>query len=154
VRADVTAAWIAQERAKRLAEKAKQLAEQATAAHSLSAVAAALSTTVQSSGPLAREGTTDVFPTPLIDEIFSAPAATAVSGLTPKGDSYFVALVTGIAHPPIPTGDPQYQQQFVGKLTQDMQKDIVYSLSQEARKKATVTINQKQVDQVIGSSGS
>jgi peptidyl-prolyl cis-trans isomerase D len=153
VRADVTAAWIAQERAKRLAEKAKELAAQATAAHSLSGVAAALSTTVQSSGPLAREGTTDVFPKPLIDGIFSTPAATAVSGPTAKGDSYFVALITGIAHPPVPLGDPQYQQ-YISKLTQDMQKDAVWTLSQSARKKATVTINQKQVDQVIGSGGS
>jgi peptidyl-prolyl cis-trans isomerase D len=154
VRADVTAAWIAQERAKRLADKAKQLAAQASAAHSLSAIAASLSTTVQSSAALAREGTTDVFPQALINEIFSAPAATAVSGPTPKGDSYFVALVTGVAHPPIPVGSPQYQQQFLGNLTQEMEKDIVASLSKAARKKATVTINQKQVDQVIGGSGS
>jgi peptidyl-prolyl cis-trans isomerase D len=154
LRADVTAAWIAQERAKRLAEKAKQLAAQASAAHSLSAIAAALSTTVQSSGPLTREGTTDVFPQPLINEIFSAPAATAVSGPTAKGDSYFVALVTGVAHPPLPPPGSQYQQQLLGKLTEDIQKDVVYSLSQAARKKATVTINQKQVDQVIGGGGS
>jgi peptidyl-prolyl cis-trans isomerase D len=154
VRADVTATWIAQERAKRLAEKAKQLADQATAAHSLAAIAAGLSTSVQSSGALAREGTTDVFPQPLINAIFSTPAASAVSGPTAKGDSYFVALVTGIAHPPVPVGAPQYQQQFLGNLTQDMEKDVVSSLSQVARKKATVTINQKQVDQVIGGSGS
>jgi peptidyl-prolyl cis-trans isomerase D len=153
VRADVTAAWIAQERAKRLADKAKQLAAQATAAHSLTAIAASLSTSVQSSGPLAREGTTDVFPQPLINAIFTAPAAAAVAGPTPKGDSYFIALVTGVAHPPVPVGSPQYQQQFLGNLTQEMEKDAVSSLSKAARAKAAVTINQKQVDQVIGGGG-
>jgi len=153
VRADVTAAWIAQERSKRLADKAKTLAAQATAAHSLSGVAASLSATVQSSGALARETPTGAFANPLIDEIFSTPAATAVFGPTIKGDSYVVALVTGVAHPPVPQGDPQYQQ-FISRLAQDMQKDALYSLSQAARKKATVTINQKQVDQVIGGGGS
>ena len=154
IRAEVTAAWMAQERAKRLADKAKQLAAQATAAHSLSAIAATLSTTVQSSGPLSRESATEMFPKALIDDIFLTPAATAVSGPTAKGDTYIVALVTGVAHPQIPVGAPEYQQQFLGKLNEDSQKDVVYSLAQAARKKATVTINQKQVDQVIGGGGS
>lgn len=153
VRAEVTAAWIVQERARRLAEKAKALAAQATAAHSLSGVAASLSTTVQSSAALERETPTDAFPKSLIDGIFSSPGAAAVYGPTLKGDSYIVALVTGIAHPPLPLGAPQYQQ-FVARLTQDVQKDAVWTFSQSARKKATVAINQKQVDQVIGGGGS
>jgi peptidyl-prolyl cis-trans isomerase D len=149
VRAQVTAAWIAQEHTRRLADKAKMLAAEASAAHSLSGMATALSTTVQSSEALARETPSDALPSPLIDKIFSTPPAGAVFGPTAKGDSYIVALVTGVAHPPMPLGDPQYQQ-YLARLQQDLQKDMVSSLSQAARKKASVTINQKQVDQVIG----
>ncbi|MGD0144086.1 MAG: SurA N-terminal domain-containing protein [Rhizomicrobium sp.] len=149
VRAEVTADWIAQERTRRLAEKAKALAAQATAAHSLADVAAALHVPAQSSGALARETATDTFPRPLVDDIFATPATDAVFGPTANGDSYIVALVTGIAHPPVPLGDPRYQQ-FVSQLSEELQRDTVHSLALGARKKATVTINRKQVDQVIG----
>ncbi len=152
VRAEATAAWIAERRAQLLADKAKALAAEANASHSIAAVAASLHLTPQSSGMLLRDTATPALPKDLVTSLFHAPAGGAVYGRGANG-SYIVARVTGIAHPPLPLGDPRYQQ-FVQQLSQQVSSDVVTSFAQAARDKEGVVINQQQVDQALGNQGS
>ena len=90
------------------------------------------------------------FPADLVGAIFDAPPGTTVFGKAAKGDDYIVARVTGVAHPPAMTAaDPQYRQ-FVDQIAQQIGEDIPTSFAMAARKQQGVTINQKMVDQVVG----
>jgi peptidyl-prolyl cis-trans isomerase D len=153
VRAEATAQWLAEARQSALAKKAQALAAQASAAHGLAGVAKELNAAPQSSGALTRDAQGGDFPAPLVSQIFSVPPGRAVAGPSAKGDGYIVALVTGVAHPPLPAGDPDYQK-FIDAVSQRVAEDIATSMALDARAKQGVTINQKQVDQATGGGSS
>jgi peptidyl-prolyl cis-trans isomerase D len=150
VRAEATAAWLAEQRAKMLADKAKSLTAEANKDHSLAGVAQTLGTTPQQSGILTRGGNSDPLPKELVAQIFNASPGAAISGPSAKGDGYIIVRVTGIAHPPgLPVSDPRYQG-FIGQLSTQLGDDVPNSFAMAARVKEGVSVNQQLIDRVTG----
>lgn len=153
VRADVTAAWIAEQRRQKLADAAKAFAAEVSARGNLASIAARLHVALQKSGALLRDTPTPTLPQALINAIFASPPGRAVSGATATADGSIVAQITGVMHVPLPLGDPRYQQ-FVQALSDQASKDIADSMAAAARAQQGVTINQQQADRVLGGEGS
>jgi peptidyl-prolyl cis-trans isomerase D len=152
VRAQATAMWLAEARDKALAQKAQSLAAQASNAHGLAGVAKELNATPQMSQALSRDMPSGDLSAPLVSQIFSVAPGNAVAGPSSKGNGYIVALVTGVAHPPAPLYNPNYQK-FIDAISSEAGQDIVTSMALAARNKQGVKINQKQVDLVAGGGG-
>ncbi len=152
VRAQATAAWIASQRLARLESKAAALANEANSAKELAAIAAQYHVALQSSRALVRDTPTPVFNQELITKIFSSAPGKSVFGAAVDGSSYIVVRITGVAHPPTPLGDPRYRR-FAQLLGDQAGSDIQEVMSAAARAKQGVTINQQQVDRVIGGEG-
>jgi peptidyl-prolyl cis-trans isomerase D len=153
VRAQAAAMWVADQQQKALEARAKALADQVNARkHSLADAAATLNAKPQMSGMLNRDKGTADLPMELIGKIFAVPGGTAVYGPSATGGNYVVAQVTGVKHPPPPLSNPEYQK-FVDEVGAGTAEDIATGIAQAERDKQGVTINQKQVDAVIGSGG-
>ncbi len=153
VRAAATQAWIKERGAVQLRMQASLLAEQARQAGGLAAIAQKLGTPVQSGPALTRQSSNELFSPELIAALFRVPPNGVVSGPTGKADSYIIARVTGVAHPPLPLDNPGYQQS-VSKLAGQFGDDIAVTLASAARAKQGVKTNQKLVDQATGGEGS
>lgn len=152
VRAQALAMWQAEAHQRALAGKAQSLAAEASAQHSLAAIAKTLNATPKTSDALARDTASGDLSAPLVSQIFAVPPESAVAGSSVKDGSYIVALVTGVAHPPPPIGNPVYQK-FIDQVSAGTADDIATSVALAARAKLGVKINQKQVDQVTGGGG-
>ncbi|HXL99103.1 MAG TPA: SurA N-terminal domain-containing protein [Rhizomicrobium sp.] len=153
VRSQALAMWLADAHQKALARKADALAAQASAQHSLAPVAKTLGATPKSSDALSRDTASGDLPAELVTRIYAVPPGKAVAGPAATGDGYIVALVTGVFHPPAPTANPEYQK-FIQQVSTSAADDIGTSVAMAARGKLGVKINQKQVDQATGGSGS
>jgi peptidyl-prolyl cis-trans isomerase D len=150
VRAAVTSAWQKQERDKLLEAKAKALAGEIDKTQSLAGIAAPLGVKVQQSPALQRGMNSDIFSPRLLASLFAAKPGAGVYGPSAKGDSYIVARVTGVAHPPpLLAGDPRYGG-FANQIDQQFANDLSESAAMAARAKQGVTINQKNIDSVLG----
>ncbi|MGH6870986.1 MAG: SurA N-terminal domain-containing protein [Rhizomicrobium sp.] len=150
VREQAAAMWTAEQKNKALAAKAQALAAQATKDNSLDGVAKSLGVTPKSSEALERDKPSGDLPASLIAKIFAAPPGSSVGGAVAKDDTYIVARVTGVRHPPAPVGNPEYEK-FIGQVSAGTADDIATSLALAARDKNGVTINQKLVDQTTSS---
>ncbi|HEX3674764.1 MAG TPA: SurA N-terminal domain-containing protein [Rhizomicrobium sp.] len=150
VRQQATAMWLADARQKALAAKAQVLA--AKAGKDFAGVAQSLNATPKPSEALYRDKASGDLPVELVTKIFSTPPGSAVSGQSAKGDTYIVARVTGVMHPPPPMGDPNYLR-FINEVSAGTADDIAQTVAQAERDKQGVTVNQKQVDQATGSGG-
>jgi peptidyl-prolyl cis-trans isomerase D len=153
VRAQATAEWTAGQRSKLLAAKAEALAAQATKTHSLAAAIAVAGTPAVSSGLLHRpedaNAENPALPAPFVGQLFSVPGGTAIAGPSGKGDSYLVALVTGVGHPPMSTTSLDFIQ-GAKQLSAQAAQDFDPLLAHAARLKQGVTINQANVDRITG----
>jgi peptidyl-prolyl cis-trans isomerase D len=153
VRAEATATWTQEQRAKLLAAKAQALAAQATKTHSLTAASAVAGTPPVNSGLLhrpmdANNPENPALPIPFVGQIFEVPGGTAVTGPSGNG-SYIVALVTGVGHVPMSTASLEFLQ-GLRQLSAQAAQDFDPLLAQAARNKQGVTINQPNVDRVTG----
>jgi peptidyl-prolyl cis-trans isomerase D len=148
VRAQITAAWMADQRAQALAKFAASLAAKATADKDLKPVAAQLHTNVQTSGALTRETESATLSPAAISHIFAAPPGSAVSAPGANG-TYIIARVTGVAHPVLPPGAPMYAR-FQKDIGNDAGTDMAELLGNAWRDKLGVTVNQAQVDHLAG----
>ena len=150
VGAQATAEWLAAQKQKLLLEKARSLTAQATAEKSLADIAKTLGVSEEASGALQRGAKSQVFADDLVTAIFDAAPGAAVYGKSSKGDSYIIARVTGIAHPPqMSASNPQYRS-FLAQIGTQIGEDIPTSLAMAARLRQGVTVNQKMVDSVTG----
>ena len=147
VRADATAAWTAEQSAALLRAKAESLATDANRTQNLTAAAAAVHASVQSSPALTRRTADDTFSADLVRAIFTAAPGAAVIGPLGKGDGLVIARVTGIAHPSLPQGFERQGQQIVSQQFAD---DLVQSFETAARTKEHVTIHRDMADKVTG----
>lgn len=151
VRSQVTAAWTAEQRAKRLAQLAAQLAQKANADRGLKDVAAGLHTSVQTTGSLSRQSHTDVLSSALISRLFQAAPGTVVFAPSEKGDAYLIARVTGVAHPVLPAGTPLLRQ-FGAEIGHEAGGDMSNSLANAWQEKLSVKINESQLNRMAGGS--
>jgi peptidyl-prolyl cis-trans isomerase D len=153
VRADATTSWLAEQRSKQLAAKAQALAAEATKTHSLSAASAAAGTPAASSGllhrPLENTPENPALPVPFVAKLFTVPGGTAIAGPSGKGDSYIVALVTGVGHPRISPDSLEFIQGS-NQLGQQAGQDFESLLAKAERDKQGVKINQTNADRVTG----
>jgi peptidyl-prolyl cis-trans isomerase D len=155
VRAQATADWQREQVAKILQAKAKELASKATADKSLKGVAASIGVTVQTSGALRRPApntpATGPFSNNMLDKIFSVPAGQAVAGPTKDG-SYMIARITGVLHPPAALLTGARLRQFARSIAKQAGSDLVAGMTQAARDKEGVSVNQQLVDRLTGES--
>jgi hypothetical protein len=84
-----------------------------------------------------------------VAKLFAVPGGTAIAGPSPTGDSYVVALVTGVGHPPISTASLQFVQ-GAKQLGDQAGQDFEPMFARAARNKQGVTINQPNVERVTG----
>ncbi|MGC9954752.1 MAG: peptidyl-prolyl cis-trans isomerase [Rhizomicrobium sp.] len=153
VRAQVLAAWTAEQRAILLQKKAAELAAQANKDKSIDGVAKAIGATVHSSPALTHDTNDATFSKELVAALYAASPGGAVYGPLGKGEGYIVARVTGVYHPLPPTDNPIFQQ-GAREISQGVAADVVESLAFAARDKQGVTINTKLLDTVVGGEGS
>ena len=149
VRAQAASLWLADAEQKALAAKAKALADAANKAGNLDVVETALNAKKQASAALTRDTASGDLSVELVSKIFSVPGGQTVYGPAATGGNYIVARVTGVAHPPAPLGNPNYQA-FVDKVAQSAAFDIAAGVPAAIRDKEGVTINQQNVDRIAG----
>ena len=104
---------------------------------------------MQKSPGLQRNMASDVFSPALMKDLFARPPGVAVYGPAAKGDSYIVAVTTGVLHPPLPTDNPQFEM-GVQRISGEMGSDLTLSFAAAAQKKQGVTIHQDRITQVTG----
>ncbi|HTW34916.1 MAG TPA: SurA N-terminal domain-containing protein [Rhizomicrobium sp.] len=153
VRAQALAVWTEDQRVQRLAAKAEAIAKEANAGGNLAQIAAQYHGILLSSPALMRDQPTAVMSADFLAKVFSVPGGQTVSGTAADGKSYMVARVTGVFHPPIVAGDPQLIA-FAQGLGRQISADIQAGMGKAARAAQGVTINQSQVDRVVGGEGS
>jgi len=152
IRTQLVAAWTNEQRRQQIASFATQLTAKANADHSLTRVAAELHTNVQSSGAIEHQApVSGPLSAELVERIFAAPGGAAVSAPSQKGDSYLIALVTGVTHPSLPLNNPYYER-MASEVGNKAGEDMGTALANAWRTKLGVKINQSQVDRVTGGS--
>ena len=147
VRAEVIADWTNEQRAGLLANKARELSQRATKEKSLDGIAKDLKVQVQHSPALGRDTNDEQFSSMIVQRLFSAaPGAAEYAPLGAAGN-FMVARITGISHPPQNPRDPGFQ---VGsqRLSQAMAQDFSIDLSNAARTRQGVKVNQKLLTQM------
>ena len=147
VRAQVIADWTNEQRAGLLANTARELSQRATKEKSLDGIAKELKVQVQHSPALGRDTNDEQFSSMIVQRLFSAaPGAAEYAPLGAAGN-FMVARVTGISHPPQNPRDPGFQ---VGtqRLSQAMAQDFSIDLSNAARTRQGVKVNQKLLTQM------
>lgn len=147
IQADAEGQWIARKRAELLAVKAKTLNDQAVKEKSLAGIAAALGATVEKSPALQRDTNTPAMPAALITKLFEAKADGIV--YAPQRDGYIIARLTGISHPKPQPGDKDFPAQ-AQQLSASVAGDIAIAMAASARAEQKATVNQKNLDAVIG----
>jgi peptidyl-prolyl cis-trans isomerase D len=153
VRAQALTAWTAEQRVLKLAAKADEIAKEANAGADLAQIASQYHAILASSPALERQRPTSVMSADFLTKVFSVPGGHTVSGTAADGKSFIVARVTGILHPPIIPGDPQLIA-FAQGLGRQISGDIQAGMGKSARAAQGSTINQTQVDHVLGGEGS
>jgi peptidyl-prolyl cis-trans isomerase D len=148
VRAEATAAWLADRRTALLSERAKALTAQAVKEKSLTGVATALKATIQKSPALMRSTNDAMFQAGLVRQVFDAPPAGIVSGAA-GADQIMIAQITGIAHPLVMPTAPEFIQ-AAQQISQSVGGDFVTTLAEAARTKQGVKINRTLLETVTG----
>ncbi len=149
VRAEATAAWIAERRATLLAGRATELTKQAVKEKSLAGVATALKTTVRKSPSLSRQTSDATFSAALVKQLFEAKPDGIVSGPAGAPGSFIIARVTGIAHPPIDPRAPGFAE-AAQQLSQAVASDFSNGMAAMLRERQGVKINQRMLESAIG----
>jgi peptidyl-prolyl cis-trans isomerase D len=147
VRAQVTADWTNEQRAGLLANKARELSLRAAKEKSLDGIAKDLKVQIQHSPALGRDTNDEQFSSMIVQRLFSAPAGGVEYAPQGAAGNFMIARVTGISHPPQDPRDPGFQ---VGsqRLSQAMAQDFSIDLSNAARTRQGVKVNQKLLTQM------
>ncbi len=148
VRDEALKQWTAQKRNELLAAKAAALTAQAQKDKSLAGAAAAIKASVQKSAALSRSSDDAAIPAVLTQKIFAAPQGGIVSA--PRGDTYVIAQVTGIAHPR-PSGNDAQLQGHARQLAGGVAGDFTITMANAERAAQRVNVNQKALDSAVGS---
>jgi peptidyl-prolyl cis-trans isomerase D len=152
VRADAARIWVAEQTVGLLKNRATDLAAEARKTGDLKAIAQKLGSPILFGPAINRDKTDQVFSAPVVASLFSVPPGGIITGPMGNTGNYLIARVTGVMHPPLPEGNPAYQQD-VRRLAGQVSQDIVFSLAKAAQAKQGVKINQPMVDRVLGGGG-
>lgn len=149
VRAEAGAAWLAERRATQVAARTAALTAQAVKEKSLAGAAAALKVPVQKSPALGRNTNDTMFASGLVRQLFDAPPGGIVSGPAGGPGLYVIARVTGIVHPPVMPGSPEFNN-AAQQLSQSLGGDFVNTLANSLRASQGVKVNQTLLETVTG----
>lgn len=151
VRAQVLAAWTAEQQATQLRAKAQSLAAEANKQQDLSSIGRAIGAKVSESPALSRGTSNATFSKTLVQAIFdTAPGGTTIGPLG-DGKGYVIARVTGVRHTNL---DPRILQRAQIGLSEQMGQDVALTLAAAAKTKQGVTIHPEVVDRVVGGESS
>jgi peptidyl-prolyl cis-trans isomerase D len=151
VRAQVLAAWTADEQAAQLRAKAQSLQVEANQRQDLSSVAQSIGAKVSPSPALSRGTSNATFSKALVEAIFNAAPGGVAIGPERDGKGYVIARVTGIRHANL---DPRLVQRARLDLSQQMGQDVALTLAAAAKTKQGVTVHPEVVDRVVGGESS
>ncbi|HSS12377.1 MAG TPA: SurA N-terminal domain-containing protein [Rhizomicrobium sp.] len=151
VRAQALTDYTNDQRAKLLATKAQTLAAQARKDKSLDTIAKQLNVSVLHSPALARDTTDANFSAQTVARLFAAPPGGVDVGPQGQTGNYMIARVSGIAHPAMNPRDPAFQAGVV-RFSQTVAQDFSIDLSNAARARQGVKVNQKLVTSITGAS--
>jgi len=147
VRAEAQVEWVERRRSELLAARAKTLADQATREKSLDGIARAVNTSVQKSPALSRDTNTPAISSPIVGRLFEAKPDGIV--FAPHGDGYIIAKLTGIAYPKPQPGDTEFPTQ-AQQLAAGVAADMSITMAASARTAQTATVNQQNLNSVLG----
>jgi peptidyl-prolyl cis-trans isomerase D len=147
VRAQVIADWTNEQRAGLLANKARELSQRAAKEKSLDGIAKELKVPVQHSPALGRDTNDDQFNSMMVQRLFAAPPGGVEYAPQGSAGNFMIARVTGISHPPQNPRDPGFMV-GVQRLSHAMAQDFSIDLSNAARTRQGVKVNQKLLTQM------
>jgi peptidyl-prolyl cis-trans isomerase D len=142
VRAQALTDWTDEQRSRLLATTAQAMASQAAKDKSLETIAKQLKLSVQHSPALTRVTDDARFPAAIVGKLFSTPAGGVDFGPQGTSGNYVIARVTGVSHPQYNPQDPNFGN-AVMQFSQSMAQDFSIALSNAARTRQGVKVNQK-----------
>jgi peptidyl-prolyl cis-trans isomerase D len=147
VRAQALIDYASDQRGKLLATKAQSLAAQARKDNSLDAIARQLNTNVQHSPALTRDTNDATFSTQTVARLFAAAPGGVDVGPQGTTGSYMIARLSGIRHQALDPRDPAFR---ATRFSQSVAQDFSIDLSNAARTRQGVKVNQKLVTSITG----
>jgi peptidyl-prolyl cis-trans isomerase D len=143
VRTELAAAWVAQERARRLRELGDTIAAAVNGGQTLAAAARAnRATIVVSSRPVDRRGASQLPSQGMPAQIFAAREGQAVSGIRNDGGAVIVAVVDEINRPDI-AGNPQIVETARAQMQQSLSQSLGEALQGEIVERAQPRRNER-----------
>jgi peptidyl-prolyl cis-trans isomerase D len=148
-KADVTAAWTADETVKKLKEKADDLVKQMNSGKSLEDSAKALNLQVTPAWNLTRNGQNPPVPPATVTAVFATPLKGFGSSLAANGTDRVLFHVEDNV---IPEVDPKAPETVTmsNQLSAAVGQDLMTEYVKKVREQLDVTINQTNVDRVVG----
>ena len=147
VRAEASAAWLADQQHQLLIKKVGELANQAQREKSLAGVAKSLKVPVQHSPGLTRQTADTTFSSELVQRLFST-AAGGIS-MAPQGNNVIIAQLTGISHEITPALQAQLAAARV-QLSHNAAGDLATGFENAVRLQQGVKIDQRNLQSVTG----
>ena len=148
VRAEVEAAWEEDARANALENRAADVLAQAQA-NGLEAVSEDLDRTIVVSMPLRRDSFGETIGPQLLQQLFSVPQGSVVSGLAANAEEYVVARIEDISHP-VPDLNSDEYNQLGQSMAGQMAQDVIETFASAAREEVGVTTYPNVIDIAMG----
>src|SRR5690606_16657903 len=150
VKAEVVAAWKAEQRHKAAEKKAAEIAAAVNGGKKLADIAAEMNLETAETPALPRSGSEaeENVPGALRPKLFTTELGHAVSG--PTSDGYIVAAVKEIM-PADPASDPDGVEAVRQQLAQLIQNDLLTGYGAALRERHPVTIDEEAFNSVVGS---
>ncbi len=147
VRAEASAAWLADQQHQLLIKKVGELANQAQREKSLAGIAKSLKVPVQHSPGLTRQTADTTFSAELVQRLFS----TAPGGISmaPQGNNVIIAQLTGISHELTPPLQAQLAAARA-QLSHNAAGDLATGFENAVRLQQGVKIDQRNLQSVTG----
>ena len=152
VRADVIAAWTADERTKRLKQLAEDVLAKAKAGGDFAKLAAELHVTVKTSQPLSRGKSDGELGSEIISGLFAATPGAYVSGMAPAGAGQVIARLDRVL-PVDLVGDAAALRAAKDDLGHAMGSDMIEQYLTLLKAKYDVSINEASLARAIGPVG-
>ncbi|MCF4164621.1 SurA N-terminal domain-containing protein [Zavarzinia compransoris] len=151
VKAEVTAAWTAQERATRQQALANRLVEAIDGGQSIAEAAKGVGAELATVGPGTRTGDPQfsALPPGLITLLFDKPAGKAASMAATNGSDIVVGTVTEVV-PADPAADGEGVKAVREKLRADMAGDLAATFEADLRQRFGVTVNETLLNGLLG----
>lgn len=150
VKAEVVAAWKAEQRAKATEQRANEMAEKLRAGGDIQAMATAAKSKVEISLPFTRgnQGGEPRLPPRVVATLFDSAVGASTVGRTPQNDGYVVARLARI-EPPDATVDARVRDGISQSIAGGIAEDILATFRGQLERRLGVDINRASVDAAL-----